>query len=364
MIEYNTVKTDLLEILEKALKKLGKLHGKHKGDHTGLVQVERTVNKKGTTFIQTFWIKPDQVKKTDVVLKRDIPDVHKESKELVSHKTSNNFFGTADEKDSSFGKWVHNLLKYEAHAIYTYTAGGWYKILNKFLRNKPRPTSETQPNDKYSPNLINDLYTLTKHLDKAISEFELKEPITVYRQVKQSSIQGVLDNLMKSTTKMFVDPAFVSTSTVDGSYSPINSDHTINLKIDLPAGKGIGAWVSPIARYPKENEFLLARGCVFQMKTDLSQVDWTQEEINLEVKLVGVLQTPPDIEHITNLQRQSGKCSEEPDESTPLNLNKQIGKLVEYQMNWGVTFKDSVNKSIKYQLMNILYKSLHHTANG
>lgn len=38
-------------------------------DKSSLVQVERTVTRGGKTFQQKFWVKPDQVKKTDVVLK-------------------------------------------------------------------------------------------------------------------------------------------------------------------------------------------------------------------------------------------------------------------------------------------------------
>ena len=70
MLSNEFVKQFLLDELQKALKKLGKLHGRHKGDHTGLVQVERTKvhHETGTTYTQKYWVKPDQVKKTDVVL--------------------------------------------------------------------------------------------------------------------------------------------------------------------------------------------------------------------------------------------------------------------------------------------------------
>ena len=63
------VKSYLLELLEKALK-FHKFTGRQKAaDHSHLVQVERTVSKPGVKpFQQKFWVKPDQVKKTDVVL--------------------------------------------------------------------------------------------------------------------------------------------------------------------------------------------------------------------------------------------------------------------------------------------------------
>ena len=50
MIEFLGIKDFLLESLLKAIK----LHK----DRSHLVQVERTVNKKGKTFIQKFWIRP------------------------------------------------------------------------------------------------------------------------------------------------------------------------------------------------------------------------------------------------------------------------------------------------------------------
>lgn len=70
MLSSEYIKSYLLLELEKALKKLGKLRGTHTGGHAGLVQVERTITKKGTTFTQKFWIKPDQVKDTDVVMSK------------------------------------------------------------------------------------------------------------------------------------------------------------------------------------------------------------------------------------------------------------------------------------------------------
>lgn len=65
MIQWETVKHELMESLEKAVS--GK-NVKNKKGAPGLVQVQRTVTKKGTTFTQMFWVKPDEVKSTDVVL--------------------------------------------------------------------------------------------------------------------------------------------------------------------------------------------------------------------------------------------------------------------------------------------------------
>ena len=60
MIQYFGLKESLLKDLLKSFK----LHK----DRSHLVQVERTVTKKGKTFIQKFWVKPDEVKKTDIVI--------------------------------------------------------------------------------------------------------------------------------------------------------------------------------------------------------------------------------------------------------------------------------------------------------
>ena len=360
MIDSALVKSVLLDALNKALRKLTKLKGTHTGGHTGLVQVQRTVSKKGTTFVQTFWIKPDQVKDTDMVLNQAVSGSDNTPIELVSNKASNTFFGSPDEKESSFGEWVHGLLRQEAKAVFSYTTSAWYKVLNKFLRNKPRPTSEYQPNDKYCSNTVNDLRSLIGHLDNAIAKFELKKPIRVHRQMKLENFKDTLQTLMKSNTKMFVDPAFVSTTTVKDSYSVFAAKQKLNLEISVPAGKGVGAWVSPIARHPGESEFLLPRSCVYQVETDLSKVNWEDSEITLKVKLVGVPKSPPSVDKILNKHQTEGRYSEEPDDRSPLNLNAKIGKLVEFQMNYGVTWNDSTEKSLKatirYNLLSALYK--------
>ena len=69
MLSGEYVKQYLLEELQKAIKKLAKMRGSTKGSHAGLVQVERTVNKKGTIFTQKFWIKPDQNKSIKPIVK-------------------------------------------------------------------------------------------------------------------------------------------------------------------------------------------------------------------------------------------------------------------------------------------------------
>lgn len=51
--------------------------------------------------------------------------------------------------------------------------------------------------------------------------------------------------------------------------------------IDVPAGKGVGAWIAPLSGTEEEYEFLLQRGTKFRIKSVLESNNKT--EIHMEV---------------------------------------------------------------------------------
>ena len=137
-------------------------------NRTNLVEVQRTVTKKGTTFVQNFWVRPNQVKKTDRVLfssnshkekevvyrdfeNGNIDDLHKffgavnDDGKVV--RTTFEYYGVSDveytddvSKKSYWGKMYHSISDKIKRAVGDYTCSGWTYALNNFLRGAAHPS--------------------------------------------------------------------------------------------------------------------------------------------------------------------------------------------------------------------------------
>jgi hypothetical protein len=114
-----------------------------------------------------------------------------------------------------------------------------------------------------------------EYITKAINEFDLKESIRVYR----SCDPDVLDMLKNSVGKIFRDDGFGSTSAISAKVASGN----VRMEIDVPPGKGNGAWVNPISgAEDKEFEFLLQRGTLY--KVDSMEQDGDDYVFHMKVQ--------------------------------------------------------------------------------
>lgn len=269
-------------------------------NRTGLVQVERTVYKKGTTFTQKFWIRPDRFmagdkilqgsKNLDIYLNKIFTDkekkLSKKPKEFTWADDAYEYFGLDSydrTKGKSFVVWSDTLDEDEKDAIEQYTNFN-YKVVNNYLRGK----GELDDWDTIKAQKI------IKPLEKAIDRFELKDDIIVHRKMSANVI-----NMFK-VGDIWQDDAFVSTTPIKGSFIPLGDDDTQSLKvidmvIHVKAGKGVGAWVAPISEFRDENEFLLNRGTRFRVKrigsnfegghvVELEVIDRKPEDLRKSVK--------------------------------------------------------------------------------
>ena len=186
-----------------------------------------------------------------------------DEKQTVSHRTFtdvksvDDFFFYDDEKrgllakrNSSYGKWEKNLTTHQRYVMNDYTSDG-YSNINSYLRGYDN-------GNKYSIDFVKSEIAA---LDKAIADFELREPIITYRCINSDAFWEHLDDISKLIGTEYSDPAFMSTSpTLD---SPaLNKDMTMVIK--LPKGKGIGAYIDQFNGLG-EKEFLLARGSKFKI---------------------------------------------------------------------------------------------------
>lgn len=198
----------------------------------------------------------------------------------------------------------------DACAVRLYTDSIWTYLLNSYLRGMdPPPKFQFWNNGKYYKDDVEGITKLTKHLESAIDKFELTEPITVRREL-QRELNGkdLLQQFMKAPNGIFQEKSFASTSPVSGSFNADPGEKSIVLRVKLPKGKGIGAWVRSLSGFPDENEFLLQRGCEFKITTDLSKIDANAHQVVIDCELYGIAPTP--LEEIEKQHKQQGTLVE------------------------------------------------------
>lgn len=162
------------------------------------------------------------------------------------------------EEDSA--EWLESLTAKEKEAIKDYTGSG-YGNLNKALYD----TDDLDADEKRD--LLGDLGEY-KALDDAIERYELKEGLTVNRNVWSSPFRdpGLGEPLPIDEYLVGKDFPFESyTSTTVGPSRSNFGD--IYLHIYVPPGKGRGMYVEPLTSVKGEKEFLLKRGAKYHVKS-------------------------------------------------------------------------------------------------
>lgn len=167
--------------------------------------------------------------------------------------------GLKAKKSSFHGKWLDNLSPDEREAISWYTADG-YGDINDYWRR--RRGWESIPAD-----MVEDA---SRQIDSAISRFTLKESIKVQRGVEDfyggSLVERIeWNNIQDIVGLTYHDLGYGSSTTLTGNKAA--TAKPVLFEIDIPAGKGRGAYVNKLAgQYEdKEYEFLIARGSKFEI---------------------------------------------------------------------------------------------------
>ena len=151
------------------------------------------------------------------------------------------FQEVTDDKifDTSVEKWRNDITREEDNSVFEYT-GDAYIGINEGLR-----TGEGFSEDYYEF-MVNDI-------DSAIGKFNLKQNIVVYRGVSKAAFGGAGPEV----GAILQDKGFMST-TVKKSVAA-SFDKGYILKINVPKGKGRGAYVRSISQFSNEHEFLMKR---------------------------------------------------------------------------------------------------------
>ena len=145
------------------------------------------------------------------------------------------------KQNSNLDSWQKSLSKDEISALSNFTDSA-YSVVNKALRSsKPIPQ---------------DVQAQIDLIKGALDRFVLKKPMVVARTAdawmlemnnpKWAQIQGMVGKTI--TTKGFLS----ANSDKHGSFVGVGGD--IEYKIEIPAGKGMGAWLPTVAGNLQKNE--------------------------------------------------------------------------------------------------------------
>lgn len=211
-----------------------------------------------------------------VGLDRPLKRIRPQYRRFYDGKEVNDFFyydsearGLLAKRKSAHFRWERALSRRQKIAIGDYCADG-YADINNYWRKY---------GDWKSIN-AKKVLTQTKDLDDAISSYILKDNIQVYRAIHPEAFKSYWGNMQSLVGTEYTDPAFMSTSPFRGS-TAVNKKCV--MEINVPAGKGRGAYVNSLSGFQDEEyEFLIARNSRFAVQS----VEESESEIIIKMEML------------------------------------------------------------------------------
>lgn len=185
-------------------------------------------------------------------------------------RKSEAFFGL-NSSSGMYNSWRDKLSRLEFAAVQRYT-GDDYRDINDALRISG--LSRASP----------DIRQCVEDMTRALSNFNLKKSITVFRGAGGAIFGGNKTveeiNAMAKAGVRLRDNGFMSTSASQGA----NFSGKYQFIITVPAGVGRGAYVAPLSHYRSENEFLLQRGTTFKITKAVQNGRITEVHLRVELE--------------------------------------------------------------------------------
>lgn len=286
MIDYKTIRLHLQEILKRMLVKSAP---------PGEIPVVKWVynQKTGSHYPVTYYTNPNQSKpshsgktKPNINLPPMSQYIMGESQpprtssypgSFRTEEDAEKVLGAPGDATGELEKWYKQINEDHKNAIKQYT-GMWYRTMNGLNRKTIKPST-------ISPQDLSRVRRWAKLIEEAISKYVLKQDIVVHRQVNQDMLP-LLQKSFQSPDKLFIEPGFFSTTPIIDSFKRSN---TIDIVIKVPKGKGRGAWIKYLSKYPKEREFLINSYSTFTVDS----IQKINGKWKVEMTWVGRMETNP-----------------------------------------------------------------------
>ena len=125
-----------------------------------------------------------------------------------------------------------------------------------------------------------------KHLEEAISKFELSANV-IFHRLADISLMGFFQEVW-ANDGYFKDEGFTDTSAL---HIDAPDKNFIEVKILVPMGKGRRAYLAPMSDFPKECLFTLNRGTIYKV----SEIEQSEEGI-WQVTVVAIGRNPKELD--------------------------------------------------------------------
>ena len=142
-----------------------------------------------------------------------------------------------------------------------------FAILDRGAKRNLKAFREIFEADSASINEFEMIKQQIKHLEEAISRFELSANVILHRLADMSLMRFFQE--VWANDVYFQDDGFTDTSAL---HIDAPSKDFIELEIFVPQGKGRGAYLAPMLDFPEECLFTLNRGTIYKI-TDIEQND-------------------------------------------------------------------------------------------
>lgn len=203
----------------------------------------------------------------DVDKSPDSPQVviqHKQGITKRNMMTTSNLVSAEDAKKLPFSSWTSKLTGKERQRCEKFF-NKECKVVNLLLGGVGQPRVTTP----VKQTAINYLGEVVKDVDSAIDKFELPHAISVRTSIfvprsstlKELFPEGTMVNPGYTVTSCIEDSSQpVTASTPDGEELNNRTHKCLNIKITVPAGKGVGAFFGPLREGTDSQQFILPRG--------------------------------------------------------------------------------------------------------
>jgi hypothetical protein len=184
--------------------------------------------------------------------------------------TTNKLYTTwATQRDSErdlqidIDKWNKAKSQASHDALYKYT-GSFYTTSNPILRDdRYRNMSQDEVLKDIERTQNRTFVEWVKNMDKGINEYDNTHEFIGYRGAGYSLLGGrkSYDEIKAMVGQTVHDTGHMSISTVRGA----EFDRPVLYEVQVPKGKGIGAYVGQLSQHRNEAEFLLNRGIIYKI---------------------------------------------------------------------------------------------------
>lgn len=219
----------------------------------------KSVTVKGDLTYEKWYDK--YIKNSDILSdEKDKIDVTSPNKDKLDNTNPITYKHFVDGKDAkkyftsckSHKDWIKSLNDEELQAIGGYTQDD-YAGINGYLRGGRRDVQYQEFHSAWKKQIGD--------IDKAIDRYVNEEPFKTYRFV-DNDVLGIykldISDIENWAGKTITDKAYMSTTLNPATFEN-NADEFV-MHIDVPKGKGIGAWVNELSSYENiEYEYLLRR---------------------------------------------------------------------------------------------------------